>query len=84
MVYMLFDNPADKQNMTFLGEYETASIGIFLVVLGHALVFSIRTKNPYVQFMYKMIYYFHICNPTCCDRDSDRFPFGGSFEGTVL
>ena len=23
---MLFDNPADKQNMTFLGEYETASI----------------------------------------------------------
>lgn len=26
MVYMLFDNPADKQNMTFLGEYETASI----------------------------------------------------------
>ena len=21
MVYMLFDNPADKQNMTFLGEY---------------------------------------------------------------
>lgn len=26
MVYMLFDNPADKQNMTFLSEYETASI----------------------------------------------------------
>lgn len=26
MVYMLFDNPVDKQNMTFLGEYETASI----------------------------------------------------------
>ena len=25
-IYMLFDNPADKQNMTFLGEYETASI----------------------------------------------------------
>lgn len=26
MVYMLFDNPADKQNMTFLGECETALI----------------------------------------------------------
>lgn len=25
-IYMLFDNPADKQNMTFLSEYETASI----------------------------------------------------------
>lgn len=25
-IYMLFDNPADKRNMTFLGEYETASI----------------------------------------------------------
>ena len=26
MVYMLFDNPADKQNMTFLNGYETAKI----------------------------------------------------------
>lgn len=26
MVYMLFDNPADKQNMTFLNSYETAKI----------------------------------------------------------
>lgn len=26
MIYMLFDNPADKQNMTFLDEYETALI----------------------------------------------------------
>lgn len=26
MVYMLFDNPADKQNMIFLSSYETASI----------------------------------------------------------
>lgn len=26
MIYMLFDNPADKQNMTFLSKYETASI----------------------------------------------------------
>ena len=26
MVYMLFDNPADKQNMTFLNGYETAEI----------------------------------------------------------
>lgn len=26
MVYMLFDNPADKQNMTFLNSYETAEI----------------------------------------------------------
>lgn len=26
MVYMLFDNPADKQNMTFLNDYETAKI----------------------------------------------------------
>lgn len=26
MVYMLFDNPADKQNMAFLSKYETASI----------------------------------------------------------
>lgn len=26
MVYMLFDNPADKQNMIFLNVYETASI----------------------------------------------------------
>ena len=25
-IYMLFDNPADKQNMTFLKEYETAVI----------------------------------------------------------
>ena len=25
-IYMLFDNPADKQNMAFLGEYKTASI----------------------------------------------------------
>lgn len=26
MVYMLFDNPADKQNMTFLNSYETSKI----------------------------------------------------------
>lgn len=26
MIYMLFDNPADKQNMTFLNGYETATI----------------------------------------------------------
>ena len=26
MIYMLFDNPADKQNMTFLNDYETAII----------------------------------------------------------
>ena len=26
MVYMLFDNPADKQNMAFLSGYETAKI----------------------------------------------------------
>lgn len=26
MIYMLFDNPMDKQNMTFLQKYETASI----------------------------------------------------------
>ena len=26
MVYMLFDNPADKQNMTFLNGYEAAKI----------------------------------------------------------
>ena len=26
MVYMLFDNPADKQNMTFLNSYETSGI----------------------------------------------------------
>lgn len=26
MIYMLFDNPGDKQNMTFLRDYETASI----------------------------------------------------------
>ena len=26
MVYMLFDNPADKQNMAFLNSYETAKI----------------------------------------------------------
>ena len=26
MIYMLFDNPEDKQNMTFLNDYETASI----------------------------------------------------------
>lgn len=26
MVYMLFDNPADKQNMTFLNGCETAKI----------------------------------------------------------
>lgn len=25
-IYMLFDNPADKQNMTFLNGYETAKI----------------------------------------------------------
>lgn len=26
MIYMLFDNPADKKNMVFLNDYETASI----------------------------------------------------------
>lgn len=31
MVYMLFDNPADKQNMAFLNGYETAKIGVLPV-----------------------------------------------------
>lgn len=26
MIYMLFDNPADKKNMTFLNDYETENI----------------------------------------------------------
>lgn len=49
-----------KSNKRYMWLDECKGIGIFLVVLGHALVFSIRTKNPYVQFMYKMIYYFHM------------------------
>ena len=30
-IYMLFDNPADKQNMTFLNGYETARFGRFIL-----------------------------------------------------
>ena len=49
-----------KDNKRYMWLDECKGIGIILVVLGHALVFSIRTQNQYIQFIHKMIYYFHM------------------------
>lgn len=51
---------SNRTNERYAWLDECKGIGIILVVLGHALVSSIRGENQCVQFVHKMIYYFHM------------------------
>lgn len=51
---------ANKENSRYDWLDLCKGIGIILVVLGHAIITPIREKDPIWEFIYRLIYYFHM------------------------